>query len=79
MYLFFLTEGAPILDQVVEYFEELRFAKDEFLLKEGTINNRYFFLRTGFNFFDNIKSFTFKIPYPKKFARKPDGDSPVLV
>lgn len=42
------------LDQVVEYFEELRFAKDEFFLKEGTINDRYFFLQTGF-----MRAFTF--------------------
>lgn len=42
------------LDQVVEYFEELRFAKDEFFLKEGSINDRYFFLQTGF-----MRAFTF--------------------
>ncbi len=36
------------LDQVVEYFDELTIPKNEYFLKEGKINDRYFFLQSGF-------------------------------
>ena len=42
------------LDEVVEYFEELTIAKNDFFLREGKINDRYFFLQSGF-----MRAFTF--------------------
>lgn len=36
------------LDDVVEYFEEITVSKNDFLLKEGKVNDRYFFLQSGF-------------------------------
>lgn len=37
-----------ILDEVVEYFEEITISKNDFFLKEGKVNDCYFFLQTGF-------------------------------
>jgi CRP-like cAMP-binding protein len=36
------------LDLVVEYFEEITISKNDFFLKEGKVNDRYFFLQSGF-------------------------------
>ena len=36
------------LDDVVEYFEEITVSKNDFFLKEGKVNDRYFFLQSGF-------------------------------
>lgn len=36
------------LDDVVEYFEEITVLKNDFFLKEGKVNDRYFFLQSGF-------------------------------
>ncbi|PWV56828.1 Crp/Fnr family transcriptional regulator [Chitinophaga sp. S165] len=36
------------LDNVVEYFEEITILKNDFFLKEGKVNDRYFFLQSGF-------------------------------
>ncbi len=43
-----------ILEDVVEYFEEISFLKNDFFLKEGKINDRYFFLQSGF-----MRAFTY--------------------
>jgi len=42
------------LEDVVEYFEEISFLKNDFFLKEGKINDRYFFLQSGF-----MRAFTY--------------------
>jgi len=42
------------LEEVVEYFEEISILKNEFFLKEGKINDRYFFLQSGF-----MRAFTY--------------------
>lgn len=49
-----LTFPDRTLDQVVEYFEELTITKNDFFLREGTVNDRYFFLQSGF-----MRAFTF--------------------
>ncbi|UPK69458.1 Crp/Fnr family transcriptional regulator [Chitinophaga filiformis] len=36
------------LNGVVEYFEEITFSKNDFFLKAGKVNDRYFFLQSGF-------------------------------
>ena len=43
------------LEDVVEYFEEISFLKNDFFLKEGKINDRYFFLQSGF-----MRAFTYE-------------------
>lgn len=43
-----------ILDGVVDYFEEITITKNDFFLREGKINDRYFFLQSGF-----MRAFTF--------------------
>lgn len=42
------------LDHVVEYFEEITISKDDFFLREGKINEHYFFLQSGF-----MRAFTY--------------------
>ncbi|MES2747143.1 MAG: Crp/Fnr family transcriptional regulator [Bacteroidota bacterium] len=42
------------LEKIVAEFEEVRFSKNEFFLKEGKISNDYLFLAEGF-----MRSFTF--------------------
>jgi CRP-like cAMP-binding protein len=42
------------LDDVVEYFEEISVLKNDFFLKEGKVNDRYFFLQSGF-----MRAFTY--------------------
>jgi CRP-like cAMP-binding protein len=49
-----LTFPDSTLDHVVEYFGEMTIAKNDFFLKEGTVNDRYFFLQHGF-----MRAFTF--------------------
>lgn len=49
-----LTFPDRTLDQVVEYFEEMTIAKNDFFLREGKVNDRYFFLQSGF-----MRAFTF--------------------
>jgi CRP-like cAMP-binding protein len=49
-----LTFPDHTLDQVVEYFEEMTIAKNDFFLREGKVNDRYFFLQSGF-----MRAFTF--------------------
>lgn len=49
-----LTFPDRTLDHVVEYFEEMTIAKNDFFLREGTVNDRYFFLQSGF-----MRAFTF--------------------
>lgn len=36
------------LDEVVEFFEEITIEKNDFFLREGKINEHYFFLQSGF-------------------------------
>ncbi|SHG44594.1 cAMP-binding domain of CRP or a regulatory subunit of cAMP-dependent protein kinases [Chryseolinea serpens] len=49
-----LTFPDRTLDHVVEYFEEMTITKNDFFLREGTVNDRYFFLQSGF-----MRAFTF--------------------
>src|SRR5688572_22621578 len=49
-----LTFPDRTLDHVVEYFEEMTIVKNDFFLKEGKVNDRYFFLQSGF-----MRAFTF--------------------
>jgi CRP-like cAMP-binding protein len=49
-----LTFPDSTLDHVVEYFGEMTIAKNDFFLKEGMVNDRYFFLQHGF-----MRAFTF--------------------
>ncbi|MDJ1501701.1 Crp/Fnr family transcriptional regulator [Xanthocytophaga agilis] len=42
------------LDEVVEYFEEITILKNDFFLKEGKVNEHYFFLQSGF-----MRAFTY--------------------
>ncbi|MDJ1481585.1 Crp/Fnr family transcriptional regulator [Cytophagaceae bacterium YF14B1] len=42
------------LDDVVEYFEEITILKNDFFLKEGKVNEHYFFLQSGF-----MRAFTY--------------------
>ncbi|MCD9018853.1 Crp/Fnr family transcriptional regulator [Parachryseolinea silvisoli] len=49
-----LTFPDRTLDYVVEYFEEMTIAKNDFFLREGKVNDRYFFLQSGL-----MRAFTF--------------------
>ncbi|MDX2190294.1 MAG: Crp/Fnr family transcriptional regulator [Bacteroidota bacterium] len=40
--------ASPRLDEIVGYFKEIHFAKNEYLVKEGQVDNCYLYIETGF-------------------------------
>lgn len=51
-----LRANRQVIEDIVAYFEEKEFAKNDFFLKEGKVSNEYLFLEEGF-----MRAFTFDI------------------
>lgn len=51
-----LRANRQVIEDIVAYFEEKVFAKNDFFLKEGKVSNEYLFLEEGF-----MRAFTFDI------------------
>jgi len=52
----YLRANRQVIEDIVAYFEEKEFAKNDFFLKEGKVSNEYLFLEEGF-----MRAFTFDI------------------